>query len=96
MFDIAKSAEDEREAGEGEGAQQQPAGKTRSRTRDMPPEVIGTTRRNLALDLNVQGTAPVSVVPKTPQDFVLQAQTYLMAMNPSVDDPRHGFHNEIL
>ena len=27
---------------------------------------------------------------------MLQAQTYLMAMNPSADDPRHGFHNEIL
>ena len=57
---------------------------------------MATTRKNLASDLNDQGAAIVSVSPKTPQDFMLQAQTYLMAMNPSVDEPRHDFHYELL
>ena len=58
---------------------------------------MGATRKDLASDLNKQETTPAaSVVPKTPQECVLQAQTYLMAMNPAVDDPRHEFHKNIL
>ena len=62
----------------------------------MPPETMDHTRRNLDPDLAKSRTTPASAPPKTPQDVVLQAQTYLMAMNPSADDPRHGFHDEIL
>ena len=62
----------------------------------MPPETMDYTQRNLELELANSGAAPASAPPKTPQDFVLQAQTYLMAMNPSTDDPRHEFQNEIL
>ena len=58
---------------------------------------MGATRKDFASDLNKQGATPTaSVVPKTPQECVLQAQTYLMAMNPAVDDPRHEFHRDIL
>ena len=54
----------------------------------MPPGAMGATRKDLASDLNRHGATPTaSVVPKTPQECVLQAQTYLMAMNPAVDDP---------
>jgi hypothetical protein len=62
----------------------------------MPPKTMDHTRRNLEPELANSGAAPASAPPKTPQDFVLQAQTYLMAMNPSADDPRHEFHNGIL
>ena len=41
---------------EDEGAQKRPAGKHRSRTRDMPPEALGATRKDLASDLNNQRT----------------------------------------
>jgi hypothetical protein len=55
---------------------------------------MATISKDLASYLDDhRATASTSVVPKTPQDFVLQAQTYLMAMNPAKDDPRHDFHN---
>jgi hypothetical protein len=63
----------------------------------MPPKIMATTCKDLASDLDDhEATASASVVPKTPKDFVLQAQTYLMPMNPSKDDLRHDFHNELL
>ena len=78
-------------------AQERPTGKHRSRTRDMPPEVLGATRKDLNSGFNKQKATPMaSVMTKTPQDCVLQAQTYLMAMNPAVDDPRYEFHQGIL
>ena len=97
VLDIEDLEEAERGTEADEGVQKQPAGKHRSRTQDMPPKVIGSTRKDLASDLNTHGATPVAnIVPKTPRECVLQAQTYLMAMNPTADDPRHGLHNDIL
>ena len=71
-FNVGGSAE----AGEDGGAQKQPTGKHRSRTRDMPPETMGATRKDLASDLNKQeATPPASVVPKTTQESMLQCQS---------------------
>ena len=79
------------------GVQERPMSKRRSRTRDMPPEVLGATRKDLNSGFNKQKATPTaSVMPKTPQECVLQAQTYLMAMYPVADDPRHKFHQGIL
>ena len=77
---------------EDHGAQERPTGKHRSRTRDMPPEVLGATRKDLNSGFSKQKVTPMaSVMPKTPQDCVLQAQTYLMAMNPAADDRDMSF-----
>ena len=82
---------------EDKGAQERPTGKHRSPTRDMPPEVLGATRKDLDSGFSKQKATPTaSVIPKTPQECVLQAQTYLMDMNPAADDPRHEFHQGIL
>lgn len=83
----------------GERVQKQPAPKRRSRTQDMPPAVMGETRRDLAPALDSHDTAPdptINIVPKTPQECLLQAQTYLMSIKPTVGDPRLGLHNDIL
>ena len=77
-FDSAKL---DRKAGESDGARPRPMGKARSRTRDMPPETMDHTKRNLELELASSGAVSAGVPPKTPQDFVLQAQTYLMAID---------------
>ena len=80
-----------------ERVQEQLAGKRKSRTQDMPPEVMGATRKDLAPGFDTHGTPPViSTIPKTPQECLLQAQTYLMSMNPTTGDPRLGLHNDIL
>ena len=86
-FDSAKL---DRKASESDGARPRPMNKARSRTRDMPPETMDHTRRNIELELANSGAALASAPPKTPQDFMLQAQTYLMAMNPRSEERRVG------
>ena len=55
-----------------ERVQEQPAGKRKSRTQDMPPEVMGATRKDIALGFDSHEMTPViREVPKTPQDVLL-------------------------
>ena len=65
----------------------------------MTEESMGRARKDLAPELDSHDTVPdptVKIVPKTPQECLLQAHTYLMSIKPTAGDPRLGLHNDIL
>src|SRR3954470_24180581 len=69
--------------------------KNRSRTENMDPKA----RREVTRTLNtsfMEMDADGNVIPKTPQDAIMAATTYLVSHPPPVGDPKRAMHKSAL